>query len=103
MYQMQRGPLFDQRMKAQRYLGAFALRVAPHAQALGAWIDSFGHITETSPGCCSGLPDRDAPPEACNYVLVDGVMFNTGDDCIAIKSGKNTDTEFGPARNHVIR
>ena len=36
-------------------------------------------------------------------MLVEGVTFNTGDDCIAIKSGKNNDTEFGPAQNHVIR
>ena len=49
-------------------------------------------------------PNNDGfDPEACNYVLVDGVTFNTGDDCIAIKSGKNTDIEFGPAQNHVIR
>jgi polygalacturonase len=49
-------------------------------------------------------PNNDGfDPEACNYVLVEGVTFNTGDDCIAIKSGKNTDTEFGPAQNHVIR
>jgi polygalacturonase len=49
-------------------------------------------------------PNNDGfDPEACNYVLVEGVTFNTGDDCIAIKSGKDTDTEFGPAQNHVIR
>ena len=49
-------------------------------------------------------PNNDGfDPEACNYVLVDRVTFNTGDDCIAIKSGKDTDTEFGPAQNHVIR
>jgi polygalacturonase len=49
-------------------------------------------------------PNNDGfDPEACNYVLVEGVTFNTGDDCIAIKSGKNNDTEFGPAQNHVIR
>jgi polygalacturonase len=49
-------------------------------------------------------PNNDGfDPEACNYVLVDRVTFNTGDDCIAIKSGKDNDTEFGPAQNHVIR
>jgi polygalacturonase len=48
-------------------------------------------------------PNNDGfDPEACNYVLADGVTFNTGDDCIAIKSGKDTDTEFGPAQNHLI-
>ncbi|MBV9656446.1 MAG: glycoside hydrolase family 28 protein [Acetobacteraceae bacterium] len=48
-------------------------------------------------------PNNDGfDPEACNWVLADGVTFNTGDDCIAIKSGKDTDIEFGPAQNHLI-
>ena len=48
-------------------------------------------------------PNNDGfDPEACNWVLADNVTFNTGDDCIAIKSGKDTDTEFGPAQNHLI-
>ncbi|RJG10744.1 glycoside hydrolase family 28 protein [Massilia cavernae] len=42
-------------------------------------------------------------PESCDTVLVDGCTFNSGDDCIAIKSGKNRDTQFGPTRNVVIQ
>ncbi|RZA34139.1 MAG: glycoside hydrolase family 28 protein [Lysobacteraceae bacterium] len=42
-------------------------------------------------------------PEACNTVLVDGCTFNSGDDCIAIKAGKNRDTQFGPTQNVVIQ
>ncbi|TXF99089.1 glycoside hydrolase family 28 protein [Massilia arenae] len=42
-------------------------------------------------------------PEACDTVLVDGCTFNSGDDCIAIKAGKNRDTRFGPTRNVVIQ
>jgi polygalacturonase len=42
-------------------------------------------------------------PESCDTVLVDGCWFNTGDDCIAIKSGKNRDTAYGPTRNVVIQ
>lgn len=42
-------------------------------------------------------------PEACDSVLVDGCTFNTGDDCIAIKSGKNLDTRHGATRNVVIQ
>ncbi len=42
-------------------------------------------------------------PEACNTVLVDGCTFNSGDDCIAIKAGKNLDTQFGPTQNVVIQ
>lgn len=42
-------------------------------------------------------------PEACDGVLVDDCLFNNGDDCIAIKAGKNLDTGHGPTRNVVIR
>ena len=42
-------------------------------------------------------------PEACDGVLVERCTFNTGDDCIAIKSGKNRDTQHGPTRNVVIQ
>lgn len=42
-------------------------------------------------------------PESCDTVLVEGCEFDTGDDCIAIKAGKNLDTQFGPTRNVVIQ
>jgi polygalacturonase len=42
-------------------------------------------------------------PEACDGVLVDACQFNNGDDCIAIKAGKNSDTKHGPTRNIVIQ
>lgn len=49
-------------------------------------------------------PNNDGfDPESCDTVLVDGCTFNTGDDCIAIKSGKNRDTQYGPTRNVVIQ
>lgn len=30
-------------------------------------------------------------PESCQYVLIENCQFDTGDDCIAIKSGRNAD------------
>ncbi|HEY1150330.1 MAG TPA: glycoside hydrolase family 28 protein [Pseudoduganella sp.] len=55
-----------------------------HAESLGPNSDGFD-------------------PEACDHVLVDRCTFDTGDDCIAIKAGKNRDTQFGPSQNIVIQ
>jgi len=44
-------------------------------------------------------------PESCKDVLIEGCYFNTGDDCIAIKAGRNNDGRRVnvPSENIVIR
>jgi polygalacturonase len=44
-------------------------------------------------------------PESCRDVLIEGCYFDTGDDCVAIKSGRNADGRrlATPSRNIVIR
>ena len=44
-------------------------------------------------------------PESCDGVLIDGANINVGDDCIAIKSGRNTDGRRLniPSQNIVIQ
>lgn len=44
-------------------------------------------------------------PESCDGVLIEHVSFDTGDDCIAIKSGRNDDGRAfaKPSQNIVIR
>ena len=44
-------------------------------------------------------------PESCDRVLIEDCYFNTGDDCIAIKSGRNRDGRLRnmPSQNIIIR
>ena len=44
-------------------------------------------------------------PESCNYVLIEDSYFDTGDDCIAIKSGRNRDGRRWnvPTQNVIVR
>ncbi len=44
-------------------------------------------------------------PESCTNVLIEDCFFNTGDDCIAIKAGRNNDGRFWskPSENIIVR
>jgi polygalacturonase len=58
-------------------------------------------VSISSPG-----PNTDGcDPESCNGVVIDGVTFDTGDDCIAIKSGRDADGRRVnvPSQNLVIQ
>lgn len=51
-------------------------------------------------------PNNDGcDPESCENVLIEACSFSNGDDCIAIKSGKNNDGRAWdlPSRNIIIR
>jgi polygalacturonase len=51
-------------------------------------------------------PNNDGcDPESCRDVLIEDCLFDTGDDCIALKSGRNTDGRRlnTPVENVVVR
>ena len=51
-------------------------------------------------------PNNDGcDPESCRDVLIEGCTFDTGDDCIAIKSGRNADGRRlkTPTENVIVR
>jgi unsaturated rhamnogalacturonyl hydrolase len=51
-------------------------------------------------------PNNDGcDPESCRDVLIENCIFDTGDDCIAIKSGRNNDGRriAVPSENFIIR
>ena len=58
-------------------------------------VDIFSH----------GANNDGCDPESCRDVLIENCVFDTGDDCIAIKSGRNNDgRRVGvPSENLVIR
>lgn len=42
-------------------------------------------------------------PDSCKYVIIEENIFNTGDDCIAVKSGKNADgRRVGIASENIV-
>lgn len=49
-------------------------------------------VTVSGVTCSSKGPNSDGcNPESCKNVLIEGCSFDTGDDCIAMKSGRNAD------------
>src|SRR5205823_3301880 len=51
-------------------------------------------------------PNNDGcDPDSCRDVLIEGCTFDTGDDCIAIKSGRNADGRrlHVPSENIIVR
>ncbi|MBT8038637.1 MAG: glycoside hydrolase family 28 protein [Gammaproteobacteria bacterium] len=64
------------------------------------------NVTVRGVTCESLGPNSDGcDPESCDGVLIEDCTFDTGDDCIAIKSGRNADGRrlATPCENIVIR
>lgn len=63
------------------------------------------NVTVEKVSIVSHGPNNDGcDPESCKNVLIKDCLFDTGDDCIAIKSGRDEDgrTIGRPAENHII-
>ena len=64
------------------------------------------NVTVRGVNIMSHGPNNDGcDPESCRDVLIEGCVFDTGDDCIAIKSGRNNDGRrvATPSENLVVR
>ena len=64
------------------------------------------NVTVKGVSMVSHGPNNDGcNPESCRDVLIENCFFDTGDDCIAIKSGRNNDGRLVaiPAENIIIR
>lgn len=61
-------------------------------------------VTVRGVTCSSFGPNNDGcDPESCKDVLIEDCIFDTGDDCIAIKSGRNADgRRVGVASENII-
>lgn len=64
------------------------------------------HMTVSGVKIISHGPNSDGcDPESSKNVLIEGCLFDTGDDCIAIKSGRNNDGRLWnvPSENIIVR
>ncbi len=63
------------------------------------------HVTVRGMTLSACGPNSDGcDPESCNYVLIENCTFDTGDDCIAVKAGRDRDgSNASPCQNIVIR
>ena len=73
------------------------------------WVIHPLHSTDITVRCVKMIndgPNGDGcDPECCDRVLIEDCYFDTGDDCIAIKSGRNRDGRERnmPSKNIIIR
>ena len=73
------------------------------------WVIHPLHSTDITVRCVKMISDGPngygCDPECCDRVLIEDCYFDTGDDCIAIKSGRNRDGRERnmPSKNIIIR
>jgi polygalacturonase len=62
------------------------------------------NVTVRGVTCASLGPNSDGcDPESCKNVIIENCIFDTGDDCIAIKSGRNADgRRIGVAAENIV-
>lgn len=97
-------PNFIQMLRCERVLlQGITLRNSPMWQVNPVQCTS---VTVEGLTLDSHGPNNDGvDPESCNGVLIQGCTFNTGDDCISLKSGRDRDGRMAnmPCQNVVIR
>jgi rhamnogalacturonyl hydrolase YesR len=72
----------------------------------GQATDLCDNVTVRGVIVSSHGPNNDGcDPESCRDVLIEDCVFDTGDDCIAIKSGRNADGRrvAAPSENLIVR
>jgi polygalacturonase len=97
-----RPPLFQPYRCNKVWLDGVTLKDSPF------WLFNpvlCNHVTVTNTQFSSMGPNSDGcNPESCDHVVIENCLFDTGDDCIAIKSGRNADGRrlATPSQNIVI-
>ena len=96
-------PNFIQFIRCERVLlSGFTLHNSPMWQVNPVFCKSV--IAEKLTLSSHGANNDGFDPESCNGVIVRGCRFDTGDDCIAIKSGRDRDGRLAntPCENILI-
>ena len=96
-------PNFIQFIRCERVLlSGFTLHNSPMWQVNPVFCKSV--IAENLTLSSHGANNDGFDPESCNGVVVRNCMFDTGDDCIAIKSGRDLDGRLAntPCENILI-
>ncbi|MGN0905889.1 MAG: glycoside hydrolase family 28 protein [Bullifex sp.] len=96
-------PNFIQPIRCERVLfSGFSLRRSPMWQLNPVMCRSV--IIENLDICSHGPNNDGCDPESCDGVIIRGCRFDTGDDCISLKSGRDRDGRIAdmPCMNVLI-